>query len=248
MIRSDMNRTMYRYLTHASLSLFLFIPVFVASQENDECDAPIVAWDIHDVILRKPGWSYLPSACAIAWKYSAKRKLISHINMRLVRSIVTLMFKKQWDQLFDVLVKENPYLADCINQLFSDLYPIEGTVDIIHELKEKGYSLHILSNIWPSSYAVLEKNFSALFSLFDTVQIQIREGDNRIEKPTPAYFQHYLDQYNPKNKQIIFVDDKEKNIKAAQQHDIIGVKFENPKQLRNAFSQLNLLGSVNQII
>lgn len=135
------------------------------------------------------------------------------------------------------LVKEHlPLIINILNTQ----KPIQSTIDTIKQLKLHGYSLHILSNIGEYLFSDLKKLFPALFSLFDSCKVASQDK-GYIGKPDQRMFKQYLNEYNHTNKQIVFVDDKQRNINAAETAGMIGICYRSGKQLAKELKTLNIL-------
>src|SRR5690606_20730259 len=105
--------------------------------------------------------------------------------------------------------------------------------ELIKYLKTRGYKIYILSNIWPMSLELLYNKFPTLEALFDGAYIP-QASNGFIAKPHPSFyegFKYYLAQQNQAHKQIIFIDNRKKNIKAARQAGLIALKFSSAKEL-----------------
>lgn len=89
---------------------------------------------------------------------------------------------------------------------------IKGMVTLLQELKDKGYTLYILSNMSRADFEFYKKKFPELFNCFSGELVV--EPDMLVQKPHPAYFEMFRLQF-PTNRQIFFIDDKEKNCKAS---------------------------------
>lgn len=124
-------------------------------------------------------------------------------------------------------------LKQILINLISNQLLNQDTMDLLRILKKRGYKLYILSNIWGPLLINLEKKFPELKTLFDGHYIPSAEN-NYIEKPYKLFFdgfKEYLQQQGQESKEIIFIDDKARNINAAQKDGYIGIKFENTKKL-----------------
>ncbi|MCK5633058.1 HAD hydrolase-like protein [bacterium] len=108
--------------------------------------------------------------------------------------------------------------------------PQHDFIALLHTLKKNGYKLYLFSNIGSVIFKDIQKKFPDIFSLFENFTIPSKE-DNYIRKPTNKSFDRFIFTNNLKNKNIIFIDDKQKNIDAAQQHNINGIFFRSTKQL-----------------
>ena len=101
------------------------------------------------------------------------------------------------------------------------------TVAYIRELKEKGYQLYVLSNCRHDTFAQETEQHPELFSLFSGAYLPCPENNFGC-KPQSAFYQlfkAYLAQQGHADKQIVFIDDKLKNITSAVPHGISGIHF-----------------------
>ncbi|MBR5154464.1 MAG: HAD-IA family hydrolase [Alphaproteobacteria bacterium] len=108
------------------------------------------------------------------------------------------------------------------------------TLEVMEELKEKGIRVGLLSN--------------ALSNLSDTADFLVVDElcfvsyELRCLKPEKEIYEKMIDKLGCKASQIIFIDDKEKNVKSAQQLGIRGVVFNRETLRRDVF---NIIRSSN---
>ena len=114
---------------------------------------------------------------------------------------------------------------------------IEGTLDIVRELYNEGYSLYIVSNWANETWELVEDNFEFL-SYFKDVIISGKVG---VAKPDTAIFKMACDRFNVQPKTTIFIDDLPKNIEAAKALGFQAILFESPKTLRRDLAAINIL-------
>jgi putative hydrolase of the HAD superfamily len=107
------------------------------------------------------------------------------------------------------------------------LQPIQGTVDLIHDLKAQGHRLYFLSNM-PAGYADHLVRENSFFSQFED---GIFSAHVQQIKPLPDIFATAQARW-PLQGQPVFIDDVQHNIDAAQQHGWQGIRFETPEQVR----------------
>ncbi|MCX5925240.1 MAG: hypothetical protein NT124_02995 [Candidatus Dependentiae bacterium] len=200
-------------------------------------DNTVFLWDIHDVILKKDTSLLIKKLLKYPRKWGALRKS----SFRLWRQMRALSKQKQktGEIYADLALKhKNKDLACLIMYLANTQKPIRGTVNLIKDLKKRGYAHHIGSNIGPVFFANLQKRMSALFNstLFDLDKSQVASyaDKKQLYKPDPAFFASYLAKNNldPHTTTIIFIDDKLENIEVANKMGLIGIHFTSPKQLR----------------
>ena len=102
---------------------------------------------------------------------------------------------------------------------------IPANVALVHELKEKGYKLYVLSNWDPTSFPLFKAKFPELFMhkgkpTFDGIMIS---GDVGIVKPEVGIFKECLKKFNLKAEHTIFIDDEFLNDQGAQKIGITTV-------------------------
>lgn len=89
---------------------------------------------------------------------------------------------------------------------------VDGMVELIKSLKEKGYKLYVLSNFSMDFQAVIERNKFDFFKLFDGVFVSCNYG---VVKPEREIYQTFLKAYGLEAKDCLFIDDKEENVEGA---------------------------------
>lgn len=117
------------------------------------------------------------------------------------------------------------------------LQPIQGTVDLIHELKAHGHRLYFLSNM-PAGYADHLVRVNPFFSQFEE---GIFSAHVQQIKPLPDIFATAQTRW-PLRDVPVFIDDVQHNIDAAKQHGWRGIRFETPQQTRTALVAQAYLG------
>jgi len=117
--------------------------------------------------------------------------------------------------------------------------PVEEVVNLCSALKIKGYTLHLFSNIGSIVFDDLQRKFADIFQLFDCICLPSEANDYR-RKPSNQAFKAYLDLYNPREKQVILIDDKMVNIRAARKHGLRSIFFHSPAQLKRDLRHMGL--------
>nr|WP_315137780.1 HAD family phosphatase [uncultured Limnohabitans sp.] len=120
-------------------------------------------------------------------------------------------------------------LRHLIANIPAHLLPMQGTVDLIHDLKAQGHRLYYLSNM-PAGYADQLVRVNPFFSQFDD---GIFSAHVQQIKPLPDIFATAQKRW-PLRGQPVFIDDVQHNIDAAEQHGWQGIRFETPAQVRAA--------------
>lgn len=110
----------------------------------------------------------------------------------------------------------------------SMLTPIESSIQILREIKQKGYKLYILSNYHAAAFKIsYERN--DFFKLFDGMVIS---SEVKMLKPDSEIYEFLLNKYRLSPSETIFIDDTEKNIDAAGKLGIGTIRFINADALR----------------
>lgn len=92
------------------------------------------------------------------------------------------------------------------------------TMDLMKNLRRKGVNVCLLSNALPN----LENTASHLtFPKFTFTSFELG-----LLKPDPKIYETVLERLNARPQEVIFIDDKETNVKAAQKLGIHGIVFE----------------------
>lgn len=99
--------------------------------------------------------------------------------------------------------------------------------DLMLALRGK-YTLALMNNEAPEWNDYRLDTFG-LRELFDVLLSSCIIGE---AKPSRAYFRKALDILSVRPEELLFIDDRERNVRAAHQEGIVAVLFENPSQLR----------------
>ena len=139
-------------------------------------------------------------------------------------------------------VKEHPEWEHAIKAFYARwkemfMGPIEGSVQILQELKMKGYQLYALTN-WNAELFNQSLDDFPFLQWFDG---KIVSGAVKKTKPGADIYLHLLDKYHIIPTQALFIDDKKENIETAEKLGIKGIHFIDPVQLRKELEQLGIL-------
>ena len=115
--------------------------------------------------------------------------------------------------------------------------PIEGTVDILHELRETKLPLYALTNWSAETFPLARENYDFL-GLFDEIVVS---GEERLIKPDKDLYNVLIQRTNLNPTTTVFIDDSLPNIAAAKELGFVALAFETPAQLRGDLVELDLL-------
>lgn len=114
---------------------------------------------------------------------------------------------------------------------------IDGSVDILRELSERGVRLFALSNWGKDTFAMIEENYP-FFEYFDAMVISGREG---VVKPDREIFDLLCGRHDVRPSRAIFIDDSPTNIAASMALGFESLLFDNPGLLREQLRERKLL-------
>ncbi len=130
-------------------------------------------------------------------------------------------------------------LIEAFGRRFGEMIPgaIEGTVDILADLKRAGVPRYALTN-WSAETFPPQRERFAFLSWFDGIVVS---GDEGVIKPDPRIYNILLDRYQIAPHQAVFIDDNPGNAQAAASLGIHGIHFRSPELLRRELEALDLL-------
>jgi 2-haloacid dehalogenase len=114
---------------------------------------------------------------------------------------------------------------------------IDGTVDILAELKQAKIPLYAITNFASDTFREAQKRFPFLAHSFLDIVIS---GDEKLLKPEPEIYQILLKRQQLKAETCVFIDDSEKNVKAAASLGFHSLLFTTPHQFRKDLRKLGL--------
>jgi len=200
----------------------------------------ILTFDLHDVIVNYDYGKIIKTF----FKSNRKLKLLfAMLNPFVWKDIITLKWHGAVAEEYIVGLGEKypslkPYVPLGI-RLANCQRPNPAMINFIKELKNKGYTIHLFSNIGAEIFEHFKTKFPAIIAQFDAISIPSKQN-GYLKKPYHDAFINFLETYKNDNRQIIFIDDKMRNIQKAASYGIIGIHFKNPGQLKKYLADLGL--------
>jgi 2-haloacid dehalogenase len=111
------------------------------------------------------------------------------------------------------------------------------TVEMMRQLKQKGYPIYGLSNWSAETFPYAREKFN-FFDLFDDMVISGAVG---FVKPEPEIFQILLEKIGNPAQECLFIDDSLSNIEQANTMGFQTIHFVSPSQLKDSLIKLGLL-------
>ena len=115
--------------------------------------------------------------------------------------------------------------------------PIDGTVGILEELRQRGTPLYAITNFNQDKFRETLERFSFLRTFRDIVV----SGDERLLKPDPAIYRVLLERNGIDAAACVFIDDSEKNVRGAEAVGMKAIHFTTPQALRADLAGMWLL-------
>jgi 2-haloacid dehalogenase len=117
------------------------------------------------------------------------------------------------------------------------MLPMPASIALLEELDARGVGLYALSN-WAAETFATTRHLFPFLARFDGLVIS---GELGLAKPDPRIFAHLLDAHALDARELLFVDDKEKNVAAARAAGMDGVVFEGAAGLRAELASRGIL-------
>ena len=114
--------------------------------------------------------------------------------------------------------------------------PVEGTWQVVEELREAGVRLLALTN-WSAELFPWARSTFAVLDHFEGIVVS---GEERIAKPDPAVFDLLVERYRLAPQRTAFVDDSPRNVAAAADAGLHALAFTDAGTLRRDLSALGL--------
>lgn len=148
---------------------------------------------------------------------------------------------RSWAEATALLRTQHPgqeALIDAFHRRWPEMIrgAIDGTVEILRELREGGVPLYALTNWSAETYPVAEERFDFL-GWFRGVVVSGRE---KLIKPDPRIYRLLLERFGVDPRQAVYIDDNPRNARAAGDLGMHGIHFTSPEHLRAELVALGL--------
>lgn len=144
------------------------------------------------------------------------------------------------DEAINKIIERNIKYSDDIKLVFEDWYdilkPIEDTIKILEDLKDKGYKVFYLSNFHDLAFKEVKRK-NSFFELFDGGVVSYEE---KFIKPEEEIYKLILERYKLIPEESIFIDDTKVNLEGAEKLSIKTLLFQTPEDLRSDLKKLNI--------
>jgi epoxide hydrolase-like predicted phosphatase len=141
--------------------------------------------------------------------------------------------QQHWENLRHQLGCTPQEFREILDEFFISDRLDDALVDYVRELHKK-YRTALLSNAWDDLRQVIAESWH-IEDAFDVLIISSEVG---MVKPDPRIFHFALDRLRVAAEEVIFVDDFQCNVEAAQSVGIQAIRFQTDQQVRNDLEKL----------
>lgn len=114
---------------------------------------------------------------------------------------------------------------------------IHGSVDILAELRSRGYRLYALTNWSAETFPLARQRFGFL-EWFEDIVVS---GEVGLAKPDPRIFALTIERCRLKPAHTLFIDDSPHNVDAGRNAGLRALHFQSPAGLRSDLTRMGLL-------
>lgn len=115
--------------------------------------------------------------------------------------------------------------------------PIDGTVEILSELRSRPFQLFALTNWSSETFPVARERFEFLAWFKDIVV----SGEIGLIKPGEEIFRHAIEKFGLVPEETVFVDDSGPNVRTAERMGFRAIQFQGPEHLRDQLASLDVI-------
>jgi HAD superfamily hydrolase (TIGR01509 family) len=199
---------------------------------ENQLSKSILVFDLHGVIFTFSIWAGIKDF----WQLTYKQKLLvlrAACTPGLAWDALKLLFTGAVVEQAVLNIKTKyPHLAGVIPfalKIINNQIPKPEMAQLLRDLNSQGYKLLIFSNIGEQSISILKQKYPEIFSCF-TGELVASASDNYLSKPQPAAFNKFLEKFSDLNN-FLLIDDRDKNLQAAQACGMQVIKFKSSAQL-----------------
>lgn len=127
-------------------------------------------------------------------------------------------------------------VSEVMDTWYKEMTPITEMETIIHQLKENGYKIYLLSNVSQDFY-----RFKEVIPGLDYFDGTFASSDWKSIKPEAEIYQKFFDHFNLDPSECFFIDDLPINIEAAKSQGMDGYIFDgNIEDLTSYFKKIDI--------
>lgn len=144
--------------------------------------------------------------------------------------------KEFWTEILAELHKSRFYF-DVMEVVDAPRLLNNQIMELIYDLKKKGYKLGILSNDTKEGAVVIRED-EGLDSLFDLILVSAETG---LAKPTPEAFLDFVKKLEITPQELVYIDDAKANIAGAEALGIKAIYCEDVSRVRSQLEEIGVI-------
>lgn len=207
--------------------------------ENQDQEKKVFVFDLHDVLFARSYYDTLKLLFTIKNK---KRLLRIFLSPQFVYDAFKMLSVTRVSEAYLIKLGQKhaqfkEYIDDII-AITNALLPIHEIFALVENLKFKGHKVYIFSNIGQKTYYELAQSYQHLFDQFDGVHY-VQDHNDWLAKPNSNAYKLFLEKFNINPGSMVFIDDKPRNILAAQSFGITALLYKSTSQLYRQLTSLH---------
>lgn len=214
---------------------------FMNDDIKQDTNKKVFVFDLHDVLFARNYWVTIIQIFKIKNK---KNLLLIVCNPRFIYDALKMLSITRVSEAYVIKLSQKysalaPYV-DTIIDITNALRPTREMFTLVENLKLKGYKIYIFSNIGYITFKKLTQPYKNLFDYFDGIH-HVHAENGWLAKPHQEAYRLFLKKFNIDPLTMIFIDDKPKNVIAAQTLGITAIQYKSTRQLHEQLSQLMII-------
>ena len=194
-----------------------------------------IGFDRGGVITNRSGINFNQQVCDITG-VSLENYKTAYYNHSRELIIDNISATEMWRRVLTDLHKVQ-YLGEVLNLVNMPKTFDEEVIQVIKELKGKGYKVGLLSNDSKESACRMRK----LEHLDELFSVMLVSGETGYAKPTKEAYIDFCNKLGISPWELLFVDDSELNLDGGVELGITTILYKNPNQLRATLKDLEIL-------
>jgi len=149
---------------------------------------------------------------------------------------------RSWAEAIEVLSADHPQhrpLISAYRERWDEMLngPIDGTLEILTELKAKGIPIYALTNWSAETFPIAKERYEFL-GWFRDILVSGRE---KLIKPDRRIYELLMSRNGIAAAESVFIDDAPKNVEGARTAGMAALHFQSPERLRADLVSLGVL-------